>query len=323
MPYWDVVTRSFGIAWRHKYLWLLALFSGEAGGGLSFNSSFSQPSNQRPDIGAMQSSITTWLSDHIALVVALGVLWLVLVVAFFILGAVCEGAVVRGAAEHDAERPFSLRQAWTVGVRLMWVIVRFRLLLFLFYLPLIVLIVAWAIGLLVSAAHENGGSVAALVLVGVPLVLVWIAVAIYLFYLDRFGSRAIVLEERMAVPAIARAHRLLFKRFGRSLLVGLLAVGVGIVVGVVLLCFSVIVALPFGVGLFAAYSSGSAAFWPVLVLAVLILLPIYLLVAGFLGAQSVSYWTLAFRRLDVDYPPVPATYAPSPQTPPAPPAIQP
>ena len=308
MPYWDIVTRSFAIAWRHKYLWLLALFSGEAGGGLSLNNTYSQPSNQQPDIGAIPGNVATWLGDHVALIVALGVLWLLLVVAFFILAAVCEGAVIRGAAEHDAERPFTLRQAWAVGVHLMWVIVRFRLLLFLFYLPVVVLIVAWVIGFLISLAGENRGAVAGLFLGALVLLLIWIAVAIYLFYLDRFGSRAIVLEERMALPAIARAHRLLFQRFGRSLLVGLLAIGIGIVVGVVLACFSVILVLPFGVGLVATYSSGSAAFWPVLLLAALILLPIYLLVAGFLGAQSASYWTLAFRRLDIEYPPAYAAY---------------
>lgn len=319
MPYWDVVTRSFSIAWRHRYLWLLALFSGEAGAGLSFN--YSTSSNRPPAIGDMQRNVTTWLSDHLALVIVLVVLWLVLLVALFLLAAVCEGAVVRGAAEHDADRPFGLRQAWTTGVHLMWVIVRFRLLLIALYLPVVVLIALWVLGLIFALAAQNGGAVAAVILGGLLLLLVWIVFAIYLFFLDRFGSRTIVLEERMALAAIARAHRLLFKRFGRSLLVGLLAIGVAFVLGIVLACFSLILAVPIGVGLVATSTSGSPAFWPVLVLAVIILVPLYLLVAGFLGAQSSSYWTLAFRRLDVDYPPAYATYAPVPPAPPAPPAI--
>jgi hypothetical protein len=316
MPYWDIVTRSFSIPWRHKYLWLIALFSGEAGGGFSF--SYSQRSNPPSDVGTAQHQFTTWLSDHVGLLIALGVLWLVLVIAFFILAAVCEGATIRASAEHDAERPFGLSLAWTMGVRRMWVIVRFRLLLIAIQLPLIVLLAAWTVGLLLTIAHPSGGAVAALIVTGLMLILFWIVYAIYVFFLDRFGSRTIVLEETMAIPALARAHRLLFKRIGRSLLVGLLAIAVGIVLGIVLACFSLILVVPIGVALAATASSGSAAFWPVLVVAIVVLLPLYLVVAGFLGAQSSTYWTLAFRRVDIEYPPA---YAPAPPAPPAPPAI--
>jgi len=105
MPYWDVVMRSFRISWNHKYLWLIALFSGEGGGGFSFN--YSQPSTGRgasPNFATIQQQVTTWVADHVALIVLLAILWLLLVIVFFILAAVCEGATVRASAEHDAER---------------------------------------------------------------------------------------------------------------------------------------------------------------------------------------------------------------------------
>jgi hypothetical protein len=153
VPYWEVVTRSFRIAWDHKYLWLIALFSGEAGG---FSFSYSQRTTGTTDVGTAQQQVTTWLSDHAGLVLVIGIVWLVLAIAFFILAAVCEGATVRASAEHDAGRPFGLRQAWTMGVHTMWVVVRFRLLLFLIYLPLIVLIFVWVLALIFAIAGQNG-----------------------------------------------------------------------------------------------------------------------------------------------------------------------
>jgi len=48
MQYWDLVMLSFRIAWRHKYLWLFAFFSGEAGGGFSYSPSTSPPTSVRP-----------------------------------------------------------------------------------------------------------------------------------------------------------------------------------------------------------------------------------------------------------------------------------
>lgn len=326
MPYWELVTRSFRIAWEHKYLWLIALFSGE-GGGSSFN--YNQRSSGTTQTPAqLQQQISTWISDHIGLIVFLGIVWLVLVIAFFILAAICEGATIRASAEHDAERPFGLRIAWRTGLQTMWVIVRFRLLLIVLYLPLFLLIALWVVGLLLAIANGNRGATPLLLITGLFLVLLWIAYAVYLFFIDRFGSRAIVLEQRMAWAGIQRGHRLLFKRFGRSLLVLLLAIAVAIVLALALACVSLIVVLPLvaAAGLAAANGSGAGA--AVLVVVVVILLPIFLVVAGFLAAQGSTYWTLAFRRLDFDFAPAftyPAYpgYPPAPAAPPAPPAAAP
>jgi hypothetical protein len=316
MPYWDIVTRSFKISWNHKYLWLIALFSGEAGGGFNFNySQRSSRTTSAPDVGNVQQQIATWLSDHAGLVVAVVVIWLVLVVAFFLLAAVCEGATVRASAEHDAERPFGLRLAWRMGVHTMWVIVRFRLLLIALYLPLVVLIVAWFVGLVAALASHNRGATLPLALTGLLLLIVWIVYAVYLFFLDRFGTRAVVLEERAARASIARAHRLLFKRFGRALLVLLLAIGVAFVLAIVLACFSLIFILPLALLGAVAASTAPGALLPLVALSLIILVPLYLVVAGFLAAQGSTYWTLAFRRTDVDYAPAYGYPAVSPAPP--------
>ena len=322
MHYWELVTRSFRIAWDHKYLWLIALFSGEGGGG-SFN--YSQRSSGTTQTPAeFQQQISTWLSDHVVVIVFLAALWLVLIIAFFILAAICQGATVRASAEHDAERPFGLGMAWRTGLHTMWVIVRFRLLLIALYLPLIVLIAAWIAGLLVAVANGNRGATGVLVLTGLLLLVAWFFFAIYLFFIDRFGSRAVVLEQLMARASIARAHRLLFKRLGRSLLVLLVAIGVAIVLGIGLACVSVIVVVPLLAAAAFAAGNSSGAGVIVVVIGVLILLPIYLAVAGFLAAQGSTYWTLAFRRLDFDFAPAFAYPAVPPASPaaPAPPAPQ-
>ena len=307
MPYWDVVTRSFKIAWNHKYLWLIALFSGESGGNLSLN--YSQPISKTPDLNAMQEQVTSWVSDHTGLIVALGFTWVVLAIGLFLLGAVSEGATIRGSAEHDAERPFGLRRAWTMGVHTIWAIVRFRLVLLALYLPLFVLIVAWLLGLVIALLRQDAGLLLSLVLGGLLLVLVFFLYAIYLLFIDRFGSRAVILEERKALPAVARAHRLLFKRFGRSLLVLILSLAIAFAIVIVLGCLSSVLILPLLLALYATSATGSAAFWPVVIVTAIVLVPIYLVIGGFLAAQSSTYWTLAFRRLDVDYAPAYVTPA--------------
>ena len=324
MPYWELVTRSFKISWRHKYLWLLALFAGESGGGFNFNSSSTPGTNGRrgtPDLVAINQQISQWLSDHIGLIVAASVAFLVIAIAFFILAAVCEGALVRAAAEHDAERPFGLGLAWRAGTATMGAMIRFRLLLIALALPLLAVFVALVIGIVAAIGRQKGGEVAALGVFGFLVVLAAVPYLIVLFLLDRMGTRALVLEQLAAVASLRRAYTLFTKRLGRLLLVGLLAIGVAIVLSIGVAIVGAIVVIPAAVLAVAVYASGSSAWWVVVALAVIVLLPILLVVSAFLAAQSSTYWTLAFRRLEIERPPAYAYTYPPPQIPQPPPGL--
>jgi hypothetical protein len=317
----ELVTRSFKIAWQHKYLWLLALFAGETAGGFNFNYTSTTPPGKStpPNITAINQQVSQWLASHAGLIIGASAAVLLIAIAFFVLGAVCEGAVVRAAAEHDAERPFGLGWAWRAGTATMWAMIRFRLLLFLLTLPLVVVFVVLAIGLFGAVSAQNGALIAVLALILFLCLLVSIAYLIALFFLDRLGTRALVLEQLGAVASIRRAYALITKRLGRLLLVGLVAIAVGIVVGICLAVAGTILVIPAVVLGVAAYSSGSPVWWVVVVLAVVILLPVFLVISAFLSAQGSTYWTLAFRRLEIDRPPAYAYAYPPPQVqPPAP-----
>jgi hypothetical protein len=306
MPYWQVVTGSFAIAWRHKYLWLLAIFAGE-GGESGFNYSGPPPGTSSeqtaPNFNAIPQQVQSWLGQHLGLVVAVIVISLLLAVALFVLSAVCEGALVRASAEHDADRPFGLGQAWRSGVATMWTIVRFRLLLIALGLPALVIVVALIAGFVAAVVDRSVGLAVAIGLIGFLVLLAAIVYGIYLSFLDRLGTRAVVLEQRKAAASLARGHRLLVKRLGRVLLVWLLSIAVGVVVGICAGIVLGVLSLPaIGAGI-ATFSGGSRAFWLVIAVSVPILLAAGLVVGGFVGAQSSTYWTLAFRRLELDQPP--------------------
>ena len=307
MQYWDIVTRSFRIAWRHKYLWLLAVFAGESGGGASFNySSPYQPignGGKLPNFTTIPQQVATWLSQHVGLIVAGAALFLILVIAFFVLAAVCEGALVRASAEHDADRPFGLSLAWRTGVSTMGVIIRFRLLLIALGLPVFIVVAALVAGVVLAILSHGYGLAVALGLFGLLIFLAAFVYLVYLGFLDRLGTRAAVLEQVGARAALVRAHRLLKKRLGRVLLVWLLSIAVGIAIGICAALILAIVVLPVTVAGIAAYATGSPLFWVVVIVGTLIFLPVALVVEGFVIAQSSTYWTLAFRRLELDQTP--------------------
>jgi hypothetical protein len=316
MQYMDVVWRSFRISWRHKYLWLIALFAGEGGGSFNFGSGGGggggggTPTARNVDITAVQDQITRFLSDYAGLIAVLVVAWLVLVVLFFILAAICEGATIRAAAEHDAERPWGLGLSWRAGLRTLWAVVRFRLLLIALGLPLLLLFIVLVAGTIIAIVNQSGVAVVPLVIGGLLLVVAGIPYAIYLFFLDRLGSRALVLEQLGAAASIARGHRLLIKRLGRTLIVWLLSIATSFVLGILAACLLAVVFVPLLIigGVAAANDSGVPV--ALIVIGAALLIPLSLVVGGFVSAQSATYWTLAFRRLDLD---------PQPLAPPPPP----
>jgi hypothetical protein len=323
MQYMDVVWRSFRISWRYKYLWLIALFSGEGGGGFNFGGSGgggggggAGGGSQAPgqyDTTVVQDQVTRFLSDYAGLILALVVASLVLAVILFILSAICEGATIRASAEHDAERPWGLGMSWRAGLHTMWAVVRFRLLLLLLGLPLALLAIVLVAGTIIAIVNQSGVAVVPLVIGGLLLVVAGIPYAIYLSFLDRLGSRALVLEQLGAVASIARGHRLLFKRLGRTLIVWLLSIATAIVLGILSACVLAILFIPFLLisGIFA--HGDSAASVGLSALGLLLVIPLALVVGGFVSAQTATYWTLAFRRLDLD--PVPPAPPPPPLAP--------
>ncbi len=323
MPYWQIVTRSFSIAWRHRYLWLLALFAGESGGA-SFNYTYNQPfqpntNRNVPDFNGAAQQVSSWLAANVGFILVVAASFLLLGIAFFVFAAACEGALVRASAEHDAERPFDLGVAWRCGVATLGTIIRFRLLLLLLGLPVFIVLVAVVISVVAAFLGHSYGAGVALIFVGLLVLLVSIPYAIYLFFLNRLGTRAAVLEQLAARPAIVRAHHLIRERLGRVLLVGLLEIAVGIVVGIGVGIVLAVIAIPLIVAGAAAYASGSGTLWVVILLGVVIVLPVTLIVGSFVAAQDSTYWTLAFRRLELDQPPAyNYGYQPPPQTGPPP-----
>src|SRR6202022_716511 len=152
-------------------LWLLALFSGEGSWGFNFNYQSSASARRTgrgsgPDFSSIPQQISDWIGQHLALLVAALVLVILVAIAFFVLAGVCEGALVRASAEHDAERPFGLGIAWRCGVATMGTILRLRLLLLVLGLPVFIVLLALIAGFVVALSAHNAGAAVAFGLIG-------------------------------------------------------------------------------------------------------------------------------------------------------------
>ena len=320
MPYGEIVSRSFSIFWRHKYLWLLgALGGGETAYGSNFGNlggnAFTGSGNpggggNGPDVAAVFGH---WVVQNIGLIAVLVALVLVFFIIYFFVSCVAMPATVRAAAEHDADRPFDFRLAWRAGVSAFLSVLGLRLLTLLVVLAvLIILILLVALGIGFAASGQGGGVVLAIAL-GILLVLAFIPFSIGLGLTVSLAIRAVVLEERGMFAALRRGFQLFTSRLGRVLLLWLIQFGLALALGVVLNLLSLVLLLPLAALLALAYFSGGGI--EGLLTAGAIALAVYVIgvivLGGAAGSFMTTYWTLGFRRLEVETPRYPAYYPPA------------
>jgi hypothetical protein len=302
MDYFRVLTRSLDIAWRQKYLWLLALLAGEATtASISVQTSWTTPSSYRAQSAqATSTQVTDWINANAALLWTVGIAIALLFVALFLLSAVANGALVRGGAEHDAERPFGLREAWSAGLRSFWPVLGIKFFALVVGATLATVIgglglMAFVFGMsgALAAAVVTGSLAALLLLAAIPFVMVF-GVAILL------GVRAIVLDGKGANEGFRTALKLMWRRKGRVALFWLLVWIAGVLSSIAVGLAVVVAAVPIVVLTAAAYFAGG---W---VLAVatgfglgLAWLIVVLTFAGAVNAFTSTCWTVAYRRFDL------------------------
>jgi hypothetical protein len=301
MDYVQILTRALAISWRHKYLWLLALFAGEATSiGVSYQTSSSSTSYNKQSAQTAWTQSTDWMSAHVALLWGVGITLTVLFVVLFLLAAVANGALVKGSAEHDAERPFGLSQAWSAGMH------SFRPVLGLKLFALVVcaslVIVIGGLGLMAFVFATTGALAAAiatgllagiLLLVAIPFFVVF-EVAIVL------GVRAIVLDGKGATQGFRAALELIWRRKGRVALFWVVVWIAGMVASFVVGFAMVVAAIPVVALAIAGYFAGG---WLLAVATGLGLGAAWLIVlvtiTGGVNAFTSTCWTVAYTRFDL------------------------
>jgi hypothetical protein len=310
MNYGEILTRALAISWRHKYLWLLALFAGE---GAMFGLQNTQGLRGRQDGGGSQlgtgtsAQFTAWVAAHAELLWSGAIVLALLLIALLLLSAVANGALIKAAAEHDQGRPFGLRPAWDFGVRTFWPVLQTKLLALVVTLAILLVVGSLAVVAATGAragyvalAVGAGASAGLLLLLAIPFWIVF-SVAVLL------ALRAIVLDGKRPLTALRSAFELVRRRLGRVALAWLLVGVAGIVGGLAVGIAVVIVALPLA-GIVAAtyFAAGVPAAIAAGIAGGLIWVAVLLALSGGVNAFTSTFWTLAYTRFDQEPQPVAA-----------------
>jgi hypothetical protein len=315
MRYGEIITRALTIAWRHKYLWLLALFAGE--GVASFSPfSFSQPSsggatNYTPS--QAWSSVTAWIGAHVLLLALSGAAILTLAIFFFLISAIADGALVRGSYEHDREQPFSMGRAWRGGLATFWPVLKVKLLAAVAGIVAFIVIGGLVVLAVVSAQAGVTTTTIALSSVAVLLGLAGIPIFIVFSVIILLMVREVVLSATTGTwAAFSRALALLRRRLGGVALLWLLSVALGMASGIALgLVITILLGIVAGLTLIVYMAGGVTA---AIVAGIALGVPwfvVLLIASGAISAFNSTFWTLGYTRLDLEPQPQVAIFPPT------------
>ena len=190
-----ILSRTYSICWRHKWLWILGALGGT--GGFTFNGRFI-PGGP----GGSADQVTALIRDNLWLIVLVVALVLLVALVVFLFGCVAVPACVWAGLTLDAGRPAALGAAWRQGSRRFWVYLRLSLLRFLIGMGVVAaVVVLGAIGLAVYGAAGNA-SLVVLIPLGVLLIFAFGILVLTLNVLLVWSDRTALILGVGAIDAI-------------------------------------------------------------------------------------------------------------------------
>ncbi len=305
MNYGDLIRDAVRISWRNKYLWFFGFFAGGVGSSFGGNvpsgaGNFDGGSEQSGTPG-IAAQLGPGLFDNVALLVALFVVIGLLVLLFLALTLISQGALAENVAAIDRGEGRRFGSGWRVGLGNVWRVLGYYVVYFLITLGLLVAI-GVPIALLVGVTFAVTQSVAARVIVAVLAALLGIVALILVFIplsiVSQYALREIVVRRSGIFASFGGGYRIFRRDVGRSLLLWLinLLLGIGVTIAVVL-ALGIVGLVLFLPTILLGFAEMSTAAVVTGIVAGVILLPIFLAVSGATGAFFHSYWTLAYLRL--------------------------
>ena len=274
MDYWDLVSRSVRLAWKHKFLWFFGFFASASGGNLG----------QWTEEGG--EWVSNFFLQHIGLLLVIVVAVVVLWLAFFIMNIISTGGLIRSVSNADRGRPISFGGTWSAGVTTFWRLLGLTVLAVLTFL---VVTAACAVPVILSLLGGAAG-VAIAVLIGAVLFIPYIAFLFLLAFTVTYAEREIVLFGADVFDAIREGWQLTKRFFWKSMVVWLVTLVCGLVYGLGFVIALAILAVPFVLIGMANLAAG-------LILGIPIGLAFIAIASGAITTFSYSVWTMAYERL--------------------------
>ncbi|MEZ5360709.1 MAG: hypothetical protein R3F48_17985 [Candidatus Zixiibacteriota bacterium] len=308
MDYGKIITTGFKQAWKYKSLWILGFLVG-SGGGFNSSGNFNSGGGDFGGFGGYgKYEIQQFFHQYLPIIILVGLALLLLVLVFWILGTIANGALIDAARCFKNKEEYRLGKSWSAGARKFWPLFGLGLLGFVVIFSMVIILIGIAVGCFFI---HVGIGIISLVFV-IPLFIIVLFVAEVTIAI---AKRMIVLDDKPVFDAIGDAISLWKSRLGPTLLYSLIYAGISLGVGIGMFIILIPVAIPL-------VAIGFMNIWAALIIGIPIVLLILLVVSGYTGASMHLMTTEFYFQLigyegaqPVHAEPIPGIYPPMPQAP--------
>lgn len=289
ITYFDILKEAFSITWKNKFLWFFGflILLGSIGSNLNTSND-----NSSVDSGAAMQAVSLLLKDNPILVATIGFMFLVIMIALFLLRILATAGIIRSVNDINLYRQLSIVSILQEARKYLW---RLLLLEFLIGFVLVVIVIVLAIPVVylfaIKAAALAYVIIAAAVLIILPLV-------ILAYYLLKYASFYLVLADEKIYDSLESAYSTFRKNIKESLLMSLVAIASGLLMAIGMMLVLLLLAIAFlPLGLVAYWISLKTGALVILTIASVVGIVCLVTILSWYEAFSQTAWLLFFKQI--------------------------
>lgn len=289
--YLDIVKRAAAVAWKNKQLWWFGFFASLTSAGGSFYCFTGNGENFTED-RVTEEKVMSFISDHSALMMGAGMIIVILLLLFLVLGIIGRGALIKSIEKVLKNELLDFKSGMREGKKYFWKILGIGFLSAMFIILAIIILITPIVFLFLNKAY----------IFGILLVLLAAAILIPFMILTAFirvyGYIYAVLGELKVWASIENAYVLLRKNLGVSIIMGLIFILLDMIWGLslVILLVPIVAALVVLGSFFYLILKGIGVAIAV-TLGALIVIAIALFVRAVYETFAQAVWILFFHEI--------------------------
>ena len=279
MDYGKLFSKAWDIIWKNKFLIILGVLivlggagSGSGGGGQSryvfSDNDFEWGDLPQFDFGAPFQDLELPLFAAASILLIVMVL-IVIGLAFWVLGTIARGALIKGVNEIELGNPTNFSEAFLAGWKKGWKLIWIGLIP---AIPGLILLILGVTTFLTYGGFEmlsQDGLGLFSTGIFIPLIILTcllIPVSMLLSLLRTFANRACMLEDHDVISAYKRGFEVLGDNLGPAVILFLIQVGISIGIGIMMLVPGILIALccllwPLFILIEAAFTTYYSTLW--------------------------------------------------------------
>jgi len=275
MKFQELISRSFSIAFKNKFLWFFGFFL--AFGDFAGN-------KDHPKIQYQIDSFNCPVDLSVPLIILFVFAALLIVMALMFFGVVSVGALISSVKKIDDGKPVIFSEAFMAGLKKFWHVIGL-VILFIIIVVALVIIIAVPVVVAIISLH-----IVLKILFGIAAALLFFPIGILVWYLYTYGVRYIVLENTGVIESISKGWKLFVNNLKYSFIGGLVGMLLNILFTMFLAALFVFLLFPFGYVYYINHVAG-------LVSGITISVAIFAIIIGWWGTFLDGFWTLFFCKL--------------------------